>query len=188
MKRLWLIAGGNGAGKTTFYHRFLAEKNIPFINADEIAKQVYPGAEEINSINAARLAESIRMRKLAEGVSFCFETVFSHPSKVDFVAHAKSLGYRIHFIFIHIENAELNVARVQQRVEEGGHSVPAEKIYSRIPRTLKLVRNAQPLCDTFWVFDNGSLDRPYQKILIQTVGETQFTAESMPDWATAFTE
>ena len=186
MKNLWLIAGGNGAGKTTFYYRVLADKGIPFINADEIAKAVYPGTELLNSLNAARLGESIRMAKLRDGVSFCFETVFSHPSKVDFLAHAKSLGYHIHFILIHLQHAELNALRVQQRAEEGGHSVPTDKIFSRIPRTLKLARVAQPLCDEFWVFDNSSLDKPYQKVLIQSGGETKFASGVFPDWARPF--
>ena len=68
---------------------------MPFINADEIAKEMYPDDPESNSYNAAKLAENIRMQQLQEGKSFCFETVFSHPSKIDFIAKAKAMGYQI---------------------------------------------------------------------------------------------
>ena len=84
---------------------------------------------------------------LLEGRSFCFETVFSHPSKVDFVGKAKALGYQVILVMIHLESTSLNKARVAQRVEEGGHDVPAEKVETRIPRLLRLIKSVIPLCD-----------------------------------------
>ncbi len=88
-------------------------------------------AENI-SYKAAKLAAKLRTQLLQDGVSFCFETVFSHPSKIDFLAEAKALGYDIILIYIHLQNAELNLARVAQRVMQGGHSVPADKIINRL--------------------------------------------------------
>jgi len=178
-----MIVGGNGAGKTTFYEQFLAPKGMPFINADVIAKEFYPGDPESNSLKAAKLAEKIRFRTLQDGGNFCFETVFSHPSKIDFLAHAKSLGYQTHLIFIHVEHADLNVARVYQRVEEGGHSVPSHKIRARIPRTLDNVRATMPLCDSLWVFDNSSVNEPFKSVLIFERGHLQTRCASLPPWA-----
>lgn len=182
MKQLWMLVGGNGAGKTTFYEQFLKSKGLPFINADIIAKELYPDDVEASSLKAARIAEQIRYSKLREGVSFCFETVFSHPSKIDFIASAKALGYQTHLIWIHVENSALNEARVYQRVQAGGHSVPVDKIHSRIPNTMKNIRHAVALCDSVWVFDNSRADSPFEKILILDEGNEVFRREPLPDW------
>ena len=101
--QLWLLAGGNGAGKSTFYHQFLEPLGIPFVNADIIAKKIFPKSPEERSYDAAKIAEKLRANLLQEARSFCFETVFSHPSKIDFVGHAKALGYEIILVFIHLE-------------------------------------------------------------------------------------
>src|SRR5690606_16199082 len=79
---LWLLVGGKGSGKSTFYERFLARRNLPFINADNIARSLWPEEPEKYSYAAALIAEKERFRFLEEGASFCFEAVFSHPSKV----------------------------------------------------------------------------------------------------------
>jgi len=134
-KQLWLLAGGNGAGKSTFYRTQLEPLGFPFVNADILAKELYPDSPEQHSYDAAIIAEQIRKDLLEQGNSFCFETVFSHHSKIDFVAQAKISGYEIVLVFIHLDNISLNQSRVNQRVSEGGHSVPPEKVESRIPRT-----------------------------------------------------
>ncbi len=186
MKQLWLLAGGNGAGKSTFYQQALKPLGMPFINADEIAKEMYPDNPEANSYNAAKIAENIRMQQLQDGKSFCFETVFSHPSKIDFIARAKALGYKIILVIIHIHPPTLNIARVSQRVADGGHSVPEEKIISRIPRVLENVAKAIPLCDDVRVLDNSRLDNPFKPILtIQGSVRTEHQLP-LPEWTQGF--
>lgn len=182
-KQLWVLVGGNGAGKSTFYRLYLQPKGMPFVNADLIAKQLFPDDPEGHSYDAARLAEMERMRLLEQGQSFCYETVFSHVSKVDFLGHAKALGYQIVLVFIHLEQSNLNQARVAQRVSEGGHFVPTDKIESRIPRTLDNVRKAIPLCDQVWVLDNSSSDQPYEKVITIKNGVIVFKLEPLPEWA-----
>ena len=98
------------------------------MNADRLAKLVYPAAAEEHSYEAALLVS---------GASFCFETVFSHPSKIDFTARAKALGYTVIMVLIHLEQAELNAARVAQTM-------------------LNQVKTAIPLCDEVRVLDNSS--------------------------------
>ncbi len=97
-------------------------------------------------------------------MSFCFETVFSRPSKIDFVVTAKAQDYEIILVFIHLQNAELNKARVSQRVSKGGHGAPDEKIAARIARSLQHVRTVFPLCDEVLGLDNSSNDDPYQRV------------------------
>jgi predicted ABC-type ATPase len=107
MKQLWLLVGGNGAGKSTFYRLVLEPLGLPFVNADRLAKLLYPAAAEEHSYEAAMLAEQQRNSLLLSGASFGFETVFSHPSKIDVTARAKALGYTVIMVLIHLEQAEL---------------------------------------------------------------------------------
>ncbi len=182
-KQLWLLAGGNGAGKSTFYQQFLASTGLPFINADILAKELDADHPETVSYKAAKLAENLRLDLLRTGTSFCFETVFSHPSKIDFLASAKAAGYEIILVYIHLQNAELNQARVSQRVAEGGHNVPSEKIISRIPRTMQYVSNALALVDTVQFYDNSSHNEPFASIASINNGRLLIQQQSLPEWA-----
>lgn len=186
MKQLWLLVGGNGAGKTTFYCTQLQPLGMPFVNADDIARDVFPQSPEEHSYEAAKIAENLRNSLLEQGKNFCFETVFSHPSKIDFIAKAKALGYQVVLVFIHLELSSLNKARVHQRIETGGHAVPEEKIESRIPRTVQNVLNAMPLCDDVWILDNSSVSNPFKKVLRIQNNQTTSFADPLPAWATAF--
>jgi len=185
MKQLWLLVGGNGAGKSTFYRTQLKPLGMPFVNADDIARDVFPQAPEEHSYEAAKIAENLRNSLLEQGKNFCFETVFSHPRN-RFVAKAKALGYQVVMVFVHLEQSSLNKARVHQRIETGGHAVPDDKIETRIPRTVDNVLNALPLCDDVWVLDNSSAQDPYRKILRIQGGDLQAFVQPLPDWASRF--
>ena len=182
-KQLWILAGGNGVGKSTFYRTQLAPLGLPFINADLLAKTLYPEAPEAHSYEAARLAAELSGRLLQDGHSFCFETVFSHPSKIDFIAQAKTLGYEIVLIFIHLDSIALNHARVAQRVSEGGHTVRHDKVSSRIPRLLGHVRNALPLCDHVRILDNSRADDPFRQVAVIRAGRIDSQTDPLPAWA-----
>lgn len=181
-KQLWLLTGGNGSGRSTFYRTQLAARGIPFVNADILAKELYPHAPESHSDNAAILATQMRLQLLREERSFCFETVFSHPSKIDFVAQAKIAGYEIILVFIHLDNASLNQARIVQRVSEGGHYVPDEKIISQIPRALKLIKQTLPLCNHTYILDNSRADNPFRQIAFIHDGQLELKGHSLPEW------
>ncbi len=181
-RQLWLLAGGNGAGKSTFYRLYLEPRGLPFVNADLIARELFPEAPEAHSYEAARLAEELRQSLLAQGQSFCFETVFSHPSKLDFLGQAKACGYEVVLVFIHLADAQLNMARVAQRVSEGGHAVPDEKVAGRLPRTQALIRQALPLCDEVWLLDNASAEQPFKQVARLRDGRLISSLPLLPDW------
>lgn len=182
MKQLWILVGGNGAGKSTFYTLMLKPLGIPFINADQIAREIYPDDPEGNSYNAARVAAQMRMEQIRAGNTFCFETVFSHPSKIDFLAHARALGYQIILVLLHLEEIALNKARISQRVSEGGHHVPDDKVEQRIPRALAQVKKAIPLCDQVRILDNSSTDAPFTPVVSIIDGRAIHHLDSLPEW------
>ena len=182
-RQLWLLVGGNGAGKSTFYRTRLAPLGIPFINADLVARELFPDAPEVHSYEAAQIVEEISNNLLLEGRSFCFETVFSHPTKVDFAGKAKALGYQLILVMIHLESTNLNKARVAQRVEEGGHDVPNKKIETRIPRLLRLTKSVIPLCDHVTLLDNSRADNPFVPVVTIRDGQVEKLLEPLPGWA-----
>lgn len=180
-----MLVGGNGAGKSTFYRLALEPLGLPFVNADLLARIAFPDDPEARSYEAAMLAEGLRHQLLNDGLSFCFETVYSHPSKIDFVARAKALGYQIIMVFIHLESSGLNQARVAMRVKDGGHDVPPEKLISRIPRLLQHVRASIPLVDVLRVYDNSSALDPLRPVLTIRQGVLERHQNPLPPWAAA---
>lgn len=182
-KQLWLLTGGNGSGKSTFYERYLKPLGVPFVNADNIAKELYPDSPEAHSYHASQIAEQLRYELLQSGRSFCFETVFSHPTKIDFVGRAKALGYEVILVFIHLASAQLNKARVAQRVELGGHSVPDDKVEARIPRVLQNTKTVIPLCDQVRILDNSRSDNPFVPVLVIKDGKLTTLQDNIPEWA-----
>jgi predicted ABC-type ATPase len=180
---LWILVGGNGSGKSTFHERFLARRHLPFINADNIARSLWAEEPEKHSYAAALIAEKERFRFLEERVSFCFETVFSHPSKVDFLGSAKAAGYRIRMVYFHLDQVALNKVRVLSRVKAGGHGVPEKKIETRIPRTLQNVKASAGLVDELHLVDNSSADEPFLRIAELRDGDWIRHRAVLPDWA-----
>ena len=183
--QLWILVGGNGAGKSTYHRLSLEPLGLPFVNADLLARIVFAEAPEAHSYEAAQLAERQRYQLLEQGVSFCFETVYSHPSKIDFIAHAKALGYQVIMVLIHLESTDLNQARIAGRVSEGGHNVPVDKVISRIPRLLDQVRASIPLVDVLRTYDNSSADDPFAPVFTITNGSLRLHREPLPAWAAA---
>ncbi|HUT78723.1 MAG TPA: AAA family ATPase [Polyangia bacterium] len=180
-RQLWVLAGGNGAGKSTFYRFFLKPRGIALVNADDIARALRPDAPEGASYDAATDAEILRGRLIESGASFCFETVFSHPSKIDFIARARALGYRVILVFFHLGDAALNLARISQRVAAGGHDVPDDKVRARLPRTLANVKAALPLFDEVILVDNSSADDPF-RVVARIAGGTVRADRAAPVW------
>jgi predicted ABC-type ATPase len=109
---------------------------------------------EVSYISAC-LAEFLRYKMISESESsFAFETVFSHPSRLDEIRLAKEKGYKTYLYFIATKEPALNLERIQGRIIKGGHSVPAEKIKDRYFRSLDNAFTAMNLSDNAFFFDN----------------------------------
>lgn len=182
MPLLHLLAGSNGAGKSTYARDVLIPATgLPFINADEIALERWPDAQAEHAYEAARIAETRRRERIAHQRSFITETVFSHPSKVKLVSDAVDVGYLVH-LHIFIVPVELSVQRVTERVRRGGHAVPEEKIRARYERVWTHLATAIDIADVVDVFDNGSARIPFRPCARFTHG-TLIGPASWPKWA-----
>ncbi len=161
---LHVLAGPNGAGKSTFVKKVLQPAtHLPFINADEIATQLWPGHESEHAYEASSAAAAARDEALRDRRSFITETVFSHPSKVELVRRAGSMGYLVTLHAILVPE-DVTVLRVDYRVSQGGHTVPEDKVRQRYRRLWSLVAEARELADRAAFYDNSGARTPFRLV------------------------
>jgi predicted ABC-type ATPase len=178
VSRLDLIAGPNGAGKTTLFQRAIEpdRPGLPFVNADRIAQQRFPGQELERAYEAAHVAAQARTALIEARIDFCTKTVFSHESKVTLIETARAAGYDVvlHVVMIPIE---LSAHRVASRVEAGGHDVPTEKLSQRFSRIWPLIYEAAPRCAQAVFYDNSSDAGP-----VRVASMRHGIADYAPNW------
>jgi len=110
--------------------------------------------EQYNYLGAV-LSELIRNKLLKGNSDFSFETVMSHPGKLEFLKDARLNGFKTYLYFVATELASINIGRVQTRVQRGGHDVPHDKIVSRYERSLELLADAVKSVDRAFIIDNS---------------------------------
>lgn len=157
-KNLYIIAGCNGAGKTTASFIILPEalNCKEFVNADEIARGLSPFQPEKVAIDAGRIMLARIKELLANNQSFAFETTLSARSYKNTVLEAKSKGYRVTLLFFWLQNVELAKKRVRIRVSEGGHNIEPEIIERRYLKGIKnLFEIYLPIVDGVLIYDNS---------------------------------
>jgi predicted ABC-type ATPase len=157
-KRLFIIAGCNGAGKTTASFRILPEllDCKEFVNADEIARGLSPFQPEKVAFEAGRIMLSRIHELIEKEEDFAFETTLATRSYLGFIQKAKQAGYFVSLVFFWLESPELAIERVKKRVSEGGHHIPDEVVKRRYQRGIqnlfKLFFNE---VDYLAIFDNS---------------------------------
>jgi predicted ABC-type ATPase len=149
------------------------------LNADDLAREL-----ELDDVTAAELANRLRVELVEQGESFVFETVLSDPvgDKVDLLAKAATQGYTVVLVFIGLDDASISEQRVAMRVMQGGHDVPAEKLSSRFPRTMKNLGRAIRKLPHVLVFDNSDLTDPFRKVAEFENGKPVSLNEPLPRW------
>jgi len=165
MKSLYIIAGCNGAGKTTASYTILPEilECEEYINADEIAKGLSPFYPERVAIQAGRLMLNRIKTLLKQGKDFAFETTLSTRSYRNYVERAQKNGYEVTLIFLWLSSQNLAIERVHTRVKEGGHNIPKDVIKRRYVFGLRNFFSLYSEIVDNWIFIDNS-GEPYKVV------------------------
>ncbi|MFB6305859.1 MAG: zeta toxin family protein [Flavobacteriales bacterium] len=158
MKKLYVIADSNGAGKTTASYTILPDilECKEFVNADEIARGLSPFKPHNASIQASKLILN-RIKKLIEsGNNFAFETTLAIKSHMNLLKNAKEKSFQITLLFFWLSSPKIAVSRAKNRIYEGGHDIPEEVIYRRYKNGLKNFFNLYMFIIDNWLFIDNS--------------------------------
>lgn len=136
--------------------------------------------QEINSYHASVIADFFREKLLSEKLTFSYETVLSHPSKISYIREAKVRLFKTYLYFICTKDPEINKKRIKNRVEEGGHDVWVQKIEQRYYRSLELLHSAFQLADRAFIIDNSEENN--QVIVEKAHGEVFIYRDEVPEW------
>lgn len=151
------------------------------LELDPTSNFIYHLKSGTHSYEAALISDFLRRKLLAEGKKLSFETVMSHPSKLDILTIAKEQGYKVYLYFICTESPELNIGRVKQRVKQGGHAVQDAKIEERYYRTLAQLKEAISRTYRAFVWDNSTTEA---RLILSVENGSDVTVEHdwIPNW------
>ena len=184
MPTLFIIAGCNGAGKTTSSYTVLPELlNVKeFVNADEIAKGLSPFQPDKVAIEAGKIMLRRIDELIAQRQDFAFETTLATRSFVLLCHEARQKGYSICLTFLWLDTPELAIERVKQRVADGGHNIPTDTILRRYEAGLKNFVNLYRQIVDFWLFIDNS--KTEQELIAEGKIDNEVIVYNKEKWAT----
>ncbi|PBJ05426.1 zeta toxin family protein [Flavobacterium sp. ACN6] len=159
-KNLYIIAGCNGAGKTTASFTILPEilNCKEFVNADEIAKGLSPFQPEKAAFEAGRIMVHRINELLAHNEIFAFETTLATKSYKQKVIAAQEKGYKVVLLFFWLDSVDLAIERVKTRVQEGGHNIETDVIKRRYKNGINNLFDIYlPIVNEALIFDNTAV-------------------------------
>lgn len=160
MANLYIIAGCNGAGKTTASYTILPEMLSckEFVNADEIARGISPFKPESVSIQAGKIMLERIKNLISSGTDFALETTLATRTHANVIKYAQAKGYKITLVFFWLNMPSLAVERVKMRVASGGHHIEEKVIRRRYDIGIKNLFSLYiPLCEYWMVINNSSI-------------------------------
>jgi predicted ABC-type ATPase len=156
-----------------------ALKDGKAIDFELIDNFIVDKSKNTGGYEASFIAAFIRNLLIKNNKTFSFETVMSHPLKVDEMQNASDNGYKVYLYFVCINNPEINVSRVANRVDKGGHNVDEDKIRSRYPETLNNLYPAIKITYRTYLFDNSN----ELKLIAEVYnGKLKLHVDNPPEW------
>ena len=184
MPQLWIVAGPNGSGKTSLTRKHLLGK-LPIVNPDEIAAQLSgPNRSPLDvAMQAGRQTLAIQRQHLDQRDTFALETTFSGTRELALVQKAKAAGYKVNLVFLCTNSPMTSMARIAQRVRDGGHFVPDDDVARRYQRSLANLAAGVSLADRAWLLDNTG-ERMRLVAAIER-GQVKKSTINLPQWVKA---
>jgi predicted ABC-type ATPase len=157
--QLWIVAGPNGVGKTTYAFRYIraVSGSTSFVNLDEIARGLSPLDPSGEQRRSARVALDLTRSLIAEHRSFSLETTLSGRTHLMTIAAARRAGFLVNLLFFLVATPEVSLARIARRVSEGGHDVAEADVRRRFARAIANLPSYIGQVDHWRVFDNATL-------------------------------
>jgi predicted ABC-type ATPase len=146
-----MFVGITAARLLNGYHPFLSRTRIT-------GTSIICDPSTVDSYVAATVADVLRKNLLHRGESFSYETVMSHPSKIEFLQQAQAAGYLVYLYFVATRTVAINLSRIENRVQLGQHAVPEQKVIERYSRSINLLPQALKLAHRAFLFDNSGDD------------------------------
>jgi len=176
---LVIVGGPNGSGKTTIARELERAHGLRYLGADAIAEELEPGDWERVRIQAGRLFLERARTGIEEGSSLLLESTLSGRTLVGLVERARRTGYRISVVFVWLESADHCVARVEERVRKGGHTVPEADVRRRFPRSLSNFWHlCRPLADHWHLLLNSG-DVPLEVAIDKAGADAEVLDEAL---------
>ena len=191
-----VLAGVNGAGKSSVAGGFLEKEGDAFFNPDTVAQQIRSLHPDIPlalaNAHAWQIGKSLLEQAIAERRDYRFETTLGGRTIAQLLERAAQSGHRLHVWFCGLASPELHLRRVRSRVAHGGHDIPEEKIRERWNRSRENLIRLLPLIDRLRVYDNSTDADPAEgqrprPVLLLEMKQGKITAPAdlsgAPDWA-----
>ncbi len=196
MPTIHVLAGVNGAGKSSIGESEFNRKGSPVFNPDAIARQIRTLHPDIDltlaNAHAWQIGKSLLEQAIAEGSDYRFETTLGGRTIAQLLERAAQSGHRLHVWFCGLASAELHLRRVRSRVAHGGHDIPEQKIRERWTGSRENLIRLLPLIDHLRLYDNSheadpAEGRQPQPVLLLEMKRRNITAPAdlsgAPDWA-----
>lgn len=191
-----VLAGVNGAGKSSLGEQAFQREGSPVFNPDTIARDIGALHRDISpaiaSAHAWQIGKSLLEQAIAEGRDYRFETTLGGRTIAQLLGRAARSGHRLHIWFCGLESTDLHLRRVRSRVAHGGHDIPEEKIRERWTRSRENLIRLLPFIEHLRVYDNSHEADPEEgckprPVLLLEMERRKITAPAdlsgAPDWA-----
>ena len=176
-----IFAGVNGAGKSTLYNSPILEKEKlgVRINTDEIVRTLRLWENQIDQINAGRMAIKLRKDCIDKGISFNQETTLTGNSIIKLIDQVKEKGYKVHLFYVGVNSPEIAKERIAGRVKKGGHDIPSETVEKRYYESIENLKIILPKVDLAEIYDNSKF---YTLAITKNEGIIRLQTRELPEW------